>query len=35
VDRINQRNGYRNRIWETRPGTVELRILKLRWKIIG
>src|ERR1700728_563413 len=29
-DRINQRNGYRDRIWETRAGTIELRIPKLR-----
>ena len=29
-DRINQRNGYRDRIWETRAGTVELKIPKLR-----
>jgi putative transposase len=29
-DRINQRNGYRERSWETRAGTVELRIPKLR-----
>ena len=30
TDRINQRNGYRNRDWETRVGTVELQIPKLR-----
>ena len=29
-DRINHRNGYRARDWETRAGTVELRIPKLR-----
>jgi putative transposase len=30
ADRINYRNGYRERDWETRAGTVELRIPKLR-----
>ena len=29
-ERINQRNGYRDREWQTRVGTVELRIPKLR-----
>src|SRR6201988_1265112 len=30
ASRINHRNGYRDRVWETRAGTVELRIPKLR-----
>jgi transposase-like protein len=30
AERINHRNGYRDRLWETRAGTVELRIPKLR-----
>ena len=29
-ERVNQRNGLRDRDWQTRVGTVELRIPKLR-----
>jgi putative transposase len=29
-DRLNSRNGYRDRTWETRAGTVELKVPKLR-----
>ena len=29
-DRVTQRNGYRSRSWDTRVGTMELRIPKLR-----
>jgi putative transposase len=29
-DRANSRNGYRERLWETRAGSIDLRIPKLR-----
>jgi putative transposase len=29
-DRLVQRNGYRDRVWQTRVGTLELRLPKLR-----
>ncbi len=29
-DRVNRRNGYRTRRWDTRVGSIELRITKLR-----
>ncbi len=29
-ERVNLRNGYRDRTWETRAGTIELRVPKLR-----
>jgi putative transposase len=29
-ERVNSRNSYRHRDWDTRAGTIELEILKLR-----
>jgi putative transposase len=29
-ERVNSRNGYRDRLWDTRAGTVELKIPKMR-----
>ncbi len=29
-DRTNSRNGYRSRLWDTRVGTIDLQIPKLR-----
>ncbi len=30
VERANSRNGYRERVWETRAGTIDLKLPKLR-----
>ncbi len=30
AERVNRRNGYRERAWDTRAGTIELQIPKLR-----
>ena len=29
-ERVNRRNGYRDRMWDTRAGTVDLQLPKLR-----
>ena len=29
-ERVNSRNGYRDRCWDTRTGTIELKVPKLR-----
>lgn len=33
--RINPRNGYRKRDWQTHAGTVELRVPRLPWRLNG
>ena len=34
-DRSNSRNGYRERMWETRAGSIDLKIPKLRRAVIS
>ena len=34
-ERLNHRNGYRERVWDTRAGRIDLAIPKLRLFIIG
>ena len=34
ADRINYRNGYRDRTWETRAGTVELQISEAEERLL-